>query len=128
MQLDEDATPEDEWRKLKDGVADASQAHLGRTGRRRRDWVVGETNALAEQVRLERIQRVPNHRNLTRQTTRALRRDRNAYWKASAEEAERVAARSGTSKRFQKSVSHGPAKVGEVVLERHGSVIPDQAR
>ncbi len=30
MQLDEDASPEDEWRELKDAVADASQAHLGK--------------------------------------------------------------------------------------------------
>ncbi len=37
LQLDEDASPEDEWRKLKDAVADASQAHLGKTTRRRRD-------------------------------------------------------------------------------------------
>ncbi len=27
MQLDEDASPEDEWRELKDAVADASHAH-----------------------------------------------------------------------------------------------------
>ncbi len=48
LQLDEDASPEDEWRELKDAVADASQAHLGKTCRRRRDWVTGETIALAE--------------------------------------------------------------------------------
>ncbi len=30
LQLDEDASPEDEWRRLKDAVADASQAHLGK--------------------------------------------------------------------------------------------------
>ncbi len=28
LQLDEDASPEVEWRELKDAVADASQAHL----------------------------------------------------------------------------------------------------
>ncbi len=50
LQLDEDASPEDEWRELKDAVADASQAHLGKMRRRRRDWVTGETIALAEQV------------------------------------------------------------------------------
>ncbi len=37
LQLDEDASPEDEWRDFKDAVADASQAHLGKTRRRRRD-------------------------------------------------------------------------------------------
>ncbi len=37
LQLDEDASPEDEWRELKEAVADASQAHLGKTRRCRRD-------------------------------------------------------------------------------------------
>ncbi len=37
LQLDEDASPEDERREPKDAVADASQAHLGKTRRRRRD-------------------------------------------------------------------------------------------
>ncbi len=85
LQLDEDASPGDEWRELKDAVADASQAHLGKTRRRRRDWVTGEMIALAEQARLARIQSAPNHRELRMQTTRALRWDRNAYWKAIAE-------------------------------------------
>ncbi len=49
--LDEDAFPEEEWRDLKDAVADASHAHLGKT--HRRDWVTGETIALTEQARLE---------------------------------------------------------------------------
>ncbi len=35
---------------LKDVVADGSQAHLGKTPRRRRDWVTGETIALAEKA------------------------------------------------------------------------------
>ncbi len=59
LQLDEDASPEDEWRELKDAVADASQAHLGKTRRCRRDWVTGETIALVEQARLARIQSAP---------------------------------------------------------------------
>ncbi len=58
LQLVEDASPEDEWRELKDAVADASQAHLGKTRRRRHDWVTGETIALAKQARLARIQNV----------------------------------------------------------------------
>ncbi len=86
LQVDEDASPEDEWRELKDAVADASQALLGKTCRRRRDWVTGETIALAEQACLARIQSPPNYRDLRRQTKRALRRDRNANWKAIAEE------------------------------------------
>ncbi len=48
LQPDEDVFQEVEWRELKDAVADASQAHLGKTTRRRRDWVTGETIALAE--------------------------------------------------------------------------------
>ncbi len=54
LQLDEDASPEDEWRELKDAVANASQAHLGKTRRRRRGWVTGEKIALAEQAPLEK--------------------------------------------------------------------------
>ncbi len=69
LQVDEEATPENEWRELKDAVAHASQAHLGKTRRRRRDWVTNETIALAEQARLMRIQRAPNYRDLRRQTT-----------------------------------------------------------
>ncbi len=88
LQLDEDASPEDEWRELKDAVEDVSRAHLGKTHRRCRDWVTGETIALAEQARLARIQSVPNHRDLRRQTTRARRRDRNACLKAIAEDRE----------------------------------------
>ncbi len=73
---------------------------------------------------------MPSHRDLRRQTTRALRRDRNAYWKAIAEETERAAACSDTRKLYQtlKSVNHRPAEVGEALLERNGSVIPDKAR
>ncbi len=130
LQLNEDASPENAWRELKDAVADASQAHLGRTLRRRRDWVAGETIALAEQARLARIQSAPNHRDLRKQTTRAQRLDRNAYWKEIAEETERTAACGDTRKLYQmlKSVSHRPAGAGEVLLNRGGSVIPDQAR
>ncbi len=119
MQLDENASPKDEWRELKDAVTDASQAHLGKTRSRRRDWVTGETIALAEQACLARIQSAPNHRDLKRQTTRALRRDRDAYWKAIAEETDRAAACGDTMKLYQmlKSVSRRPAGVGEVLLE-----------
>ncbi len=85
---------------------------------------------LAEQARLANIQSAPNHRDLRRQSTRALRRDRNTYWKANAEETDSLAAYGNTRKLYQmpKSVSRRPAGVGEVLLERNGSVIPDQAR
>ncbi len=108
FQLDKDAFLEDEWRELKDAVADATHVHLGKTHGRRRDWVTGETIALAEQARLARIQ------SAQVQTTRALRRDRNAYWKAIVEE--RVAACGDARKLYQtlKSVSHRPAGVDEV--------------
>ncbi len=64
------------------------------------------------------------------QTTRALRHDRNAYWEAIAEETGRAAASGDTRKFYQmlKSVSRRPAGESEVLLERDGSVIPDQAR
>ncbi len=108
----------------------ASQAHVRKTRRRRWDWVTGETIALAEQTCLARIQSAPNHRELRRQTKRALRRDRNAYWKASVQETERVAVCGDTWKLYGmlKSVSRRPARVGKVLLERDGSVTPDQAR
>ncbi len=130
LHLDEDASPEGEWREIKDAVSDASQAHIGKTHRRRRHWVTGESIALAEQARLARIQSAPNHRELRRQTKRVLRRDRNAFWKAIAEETERAAACGDTRKLYQmlKRVSRRPAGVGEVLLERDGSVIPDQSR
>ncbi len=63
-------------------VLEDVQAHLGRACRRRQDGVIGETIALAEHARLSRFQCTPNHRDLMRQTTRALQRGRNAYWKA----------------------------------------------
>ncbi len=49
----------------------------------------------------------PNHLDLRRQTPNALRRDRNAYWKAVAEETEGTAACGATRKLYQilKSVS-----------------------
>ncbi len=86
--------------------------------------------ALAEQARLAMIKSATNHRDLRRQTTRALRRDHNAYWKAIADETERAAACGDTRKLNQmlKSVSRRPAEVGEVLFERDGSVIPEQAR
>ncbi len=101
-----------------------------KTRRRRRGWVTGETIALAEQAHLARIQSGPYHRELRRQTTRALHRDRNAYWKAFAAETERAAACGDTRELYQmlKSASRRPAGVGGVLLERDGSVIPDQAR
>ncbi len=69
LQLNEDTSLEDEWRELKDAVAHASQAHLGKTRRRRRDWFISEVIALAEQARLAKIQSAPNHCDLRRQTT-----------------------------------------------------------
>ncbi len=47
-----------------------------------------------------------------------------------AEEVERAAACGDTRKLYQmlKSVSRRPAGMGEVLLERDGSVIPDQAK
>ncbi len=107
-------TPEDERLELKDAVKDASQAHLGRTRRHRREWSTCETTALAEQARLARIQSAPNHRDLRRQTTRALRLVRNAYLKAIAEETGLY--------QVPKSVSRRPDGVGEILLERGGSV------
>ncbi len=124
-----DDPPETEWRELEDAAADASQTHLGRTCRCRRDWVTGEPIALAKQARLAKSQGAPNHRDLKRHTTRALRRDRNAYWKAIAEETERAAACSEWKLYLMLTiVSRRPADGGEVLLERDGSVIPDQAR
>ncbi len=129
MQLDENASPKDEWRELKDAVTDASQAHRGKTRRSRRDWITGETISLAEQARLAMIQRAPNHRDLRRQATLVLRRDNNAYWKAIAKETERAVACGDARKLYQmlKIFSGRPAGVGEVLLERDGIVIPDQA-
>ncbi len=129
--FDEDASPEDEWRELKDALADAPQGHIGKTRRHRRDWVTGETIALAEQARLARVQSAPSRRGLRRQTTRALRRDRNAYWEAIAEETKRVAAACGDTRKLyqmQKSVNRSQAGVGEVLLERDGSVVLGQVR
>ncbi len=82
--------------------------------------------ALTEQPCLPRIQSAPNRRDLRSQTTRALRRDRNAYWKAIAEQYERAAACGDTRKVCQmlKGVSRRPAGL---FIERVGSVIPDQA-
>ncbi len=37
LQLDENTLPENEWLEIKDAVAYASQAHLGKTRFRRRD-------------------------------------------------------------------------------------------
>ncbi len=37
LQLDENTLPENEWREIKDAVAYASQAHLGKTRFRRRN-------------------------------------------------------------------------------------------
>ncbi len=48
-----------------------------------------------------RIKSAPNHRDLRRQTTRALRRNSNACWKAIAEETERAAACGDTRKLYQ---------------------------
>ncbi len=107
-----------------------SQAHLEKTRHRHRDWVTGETNPLAEQARLARIQSAPNHRELRKQIKRTLHRDRTAYWKAISEETRRAAACGDTRKLYQmlKSVTRRPAGVGEILLERDGSVIPDQGR
>ncbi len=111
-----DVSHEDEWRELKDAVADACQAHLGGMRHRHWDWVTGEIIALAQQARRTRIQSAPNHLDLSRQTMGALRRDHSAYWKASAEETERAAACGDTRKLYQtlKSVCRRPAEVGEV--------------
>ncbi len=58
---------------------------------------------------MARIQRAPNHRDLRRYTTSALRRDHNAYWNAFAA----VVATCGNARKLYqtlKSVSRRPAK------------------
>ncbi len=69
------------------------------------------------------------HRDLRRKTTRALRRGRDAYWKAITYETERAVACGDAKKLYQmlKSVSRRPPEAGEVLLERYGTVSPDQA-
>ncbi len=64
------------------------------------------------------------------QTTGALRRERNAYWKAIAEVYERAVACGDKREFYQmfKSVSRRPAGVGELLLDLDGSVISDQTR
>ncbi len=54
-----DASPEDEWRLLKNAVAESCQTHSGRTRLRRRNWVIGETIA-----RLTSYQCPPNYRDV----------------------------------------------------------------
>ncbi len=71
LQLDEDTSPVAEMREFKDVVASDSQASLGRTRRRRRDWVTAETVALAKQARLAGVQSALTPRNLRMQATRA---------------------------------------------------------
>lgn len=60
----------------------AQERYRGGTRLRRRYWVTGEMITLAEHACFARIQRAPNHQEHKRQTTRAARRHRNAYWKA----------------------------------------------
>ncbi len=79
--------------------------------------------ALAEQARLARIQSAQNHRDLRRQTTRALRRNRSAYWKAIAEETEREAAcgdtRKATSQIKPESFVDGESTLGSFSITQH---------
>ncbi len=56
-----------------------------------RNWITGETIALAGQAGPARLQHAPNHRDLRRESTRALRRDQNVYLNTIAEEIERAA-------------------------------------
>ncbi len=81
LELDGDTSQEDDWWELKTTVTEASQTLPGRMRRCRWDWVTDEAITLVEQTLQARIQRLPNHRVLRRQTTRALRRYRRAYWK-----------------------------------------------
>ncbi len=79
LELDGDASPGDEWQELKDTAAETSQTHLVISCRCRRDWVIGATLALAGKARLVKRPHEPNHRDLRKQTARALRSDRNTY-------------------------------------------------
>ncbi len=80
---------------------------------------------MARQACLARNQCVSNHRDLGRQPARALRRDRNAYSKATAEETESVATCGDNKENFIKCPTVSEC---EVLFERDGSVIPDKAR
>ncbi len=73
---------------------------------------------------LARIKIAPSHQILEDK-----QRMNYAYWEAIAEETEGAAVWGATKKPYQilKSLSHRPAKVGEVSLKRDGSVIPDKA-
>ncbi len=54
-ELNGDAFTGGEWLKLNNAVAEASQIHLGRSHRRHRGWVAGETIEHAEQAHLVRV-------------------------------------------------------------------------
>ncbi len=98
LQLDEDASSEDEWRELKNEVADASQAHLGRPRRHSEDRVTDEAIAWAEQACLARIESVPKYRDLRKRIKRPPGRDHNANGKTIATESKRAVACGNTRK------------------------------
>lgn len=78
-----------------------------------------------EGARVARLTGATNFRDLRRRVTHSIRADRNAHWRAFAEETERAAACGDSRKLYQmvRRASRGTAGVSETLRSRDGAII-----
>ena len=116
-----------EWKALKEGVSTIANTHLGYSKRRRQCWISDSTIALTERCQRARIQKAVDYPTIRRETTRALRRDRNDYWKSIAEQSEHAAATGDSRKLFRliNQVSKPFNPVSDVIFDQGGSLVTD---
>ncbi|CAE1256060.1 unnamed protein product [Acanthosepion pharaonis] len=122
LQPSSEPLPEIEWQALKSATVEAAHAHRGVTRHRYRDWITGESLRLVEKAPLTGA---ANFCDLRRRATSAIRADRNAHWRAFAEETERPAACGDSRKLYQmvRRASRGTTGVSETLRSRDGAII-----
>ncbi|CAE1287132.1 unnamed protein product [Acanthosepion pharaonis] len=113
-----------EWKALKSVTVEAAHAHLGVTRRLYRDWITVESLRLVEEVRVARLTETANFRDLRRRATHSIRAERNAHWRAFAEETMRAAACGDSRKLYQmvRRASRRTTGVSETLRSRDGAI------
>lgn len=92
---------EEEWKNMKESIVSAADRHIKRLSRPRRKWISPSTIDLASRSQNARVSGSQQYENLRRQVRNAIRKDKNAYWSALADEAEQAAANGDTRKLYK---------------------------
>jgi hypothetical protein len=99
--LHQSTSVNEQWKKFKNEVYEATLNTLGSSRRRRNDWITQRTIDLANSTEAARTNDPTAYRQLRRQTSMSARSDRNEYWHKIAGELEQAAHVGDTRKLYR---------------------------